>query len=689
MDRSVLAGIARFRVLDKGREAAVPRHEIGQYRLGTKIGSGGMGTVHVAWDQAGRKVALKRMLPGLAVKQTFIEMFRNEAYVLTRLKHPNIASFIEFNEAEDEPFVVTEYVSGASCRAILRAAAVRRERCPPAAALYILFELLGALDHVHTAKDENGRPLCLVHRDVSPGNILVNRRGEIKLIDFGIVQSDRFGRESNPGELKGKPGYMSPEQVAGSRVDGRSDLFSVGTVLGELLTGRPLFSSPGEFDLLMRMYEGDLSVFGRYGTDLPESVRALVHRALVRHPGERFQSATDFRREVRSAAESAGLPLDESELLMWMGSLQLVPSRSGVYAAARTAVTEPDSGARRSIASSRISVVPVALDTNGLWPGAHLELRLGTRPSADGCPQSPREDGGAASLVEGASLADALGMIATGRLTADDEIAAMKAPFTRVSEHPILGPFALRPAYRFQVRRRERAVWRRRFSRASLPALLFQLFDGKTTGLLVARDGARQKSVYFRGGDPVFAASTDASELLGARLVAEAWIDAAQLDEALEHACRWRCELGQALIRMGLLRPGVLIRALVRQLEARVAELGKWTAGELAFYPFEPSGMIVPSARPMNAYERTRCIIEQYEDKEILTLLEARFTSGIVRLMSPLPSELSQMEAAILRDVDGCAVHDLPKRIMSAKVPSQSYRCLFLAIAAGLLTITA
>ena len=244
---------------------------IGTYVLERKLGSGGMAEVYLARRSGPRgftkRVALKRILPELSEDSQLIQMFCDEARIAATLNHPNIAQVIEFGEHEGEFFIVMEYVDGVSCSALLRAASQRGESLPIGAALYVAHEVLHALAFAHEATDESGRALGVVHRDISPSNVLVSRVGNVKLIDFGITRSLLAERRTYPGELKGKLRYMSPEQILGADVDARSDLFAVGIVLTEMIAGRSLFSGRSDLEILTRISRGELGLVREGGIE--------------------------------------------------------------------------------------------------------------------------------------------------------------------------------------------------------------------------------------------------------------------------------------------------------------------------------------------------------------------------------------------------------------------------------------
>ncbi len=312
---------------------------LGPYELGERLGLGGMAEVFVAY-RAGphgfaKKVALKRILPELAQDPRFVAMFCDEARISAPLCHPNIVQVIDFGESQGELFMAMEFVEGVSLAKLLRYVSGRRERFPLGAALFIAHEVLTGLAFAHTACDENGNPLSIVHRDVSPGNVLIGRAGDVKLADFGIVRSAYVDRRTYPGELKGKVGYMSPEQVMGVEVDPRSDLFTVGIILAEMLIARPLFSGQNEFDILTKIYEADVSSLEKYGAELPPAVRDVLRKALAKAPAERFDNAREFADALRRLAHASQITLDDSEVVPWLSALGVLPSRSGTHEVTR------------------------------------------------------------------------------------------------------------------------------------------------------------------------------------------------------------------------------------------------------------------------------------------------------------------------------------------------------------------
>jgi eukaryotic-like serine/threonine-protein kinase len=273
----------------------------GRYQLVERLAMGGMAELFVATSPGEhgfqKKVVIKRLLPHLSADDTYKEMFIDEAKLTARLVHPKIAQTFELGRVDSSLFIAMEFVDGIDVLALLREFASRRRRVEPQLAAWIAHEVLDALDYAHSLKDETGKQLGIVHRDISPSNVLLSVRGDVKLVDFGIareINPDR-AHKSKSGTLKGKYGYMSPEQVIELPLDGRSDVFSVGVVLAELLTGRRLFAAANELDVLLMVRDAKLTRLDKYGADLEPSLNAIVRKALKKPVEERWPSAAAFR----------------------------------------------------------------------------------------------------------------------------------------------------------------------------------------------------------------------------------------------------------------------------------------------------------------------------------------------------------------------------------------------------------
>jgi len=273
----------------------------GRYQLIERLALGGMAELFVATSPGEhgfqKRVVIKRLLPHLVADETYKAMFIDEAKLTARLVHPKIAQTFELGKVDDALYIAMEYIDGIDVLALLREFATKRRRVEPRLAAWIAHEVLDALDYAHNLTGEDGAAMGIVHRDISPSNVLLSVRGDVKLVDFGIARAvdPERTQKSKSGTLKGKYGYMSPEQVIEHDLDARSDVFSVGVVLAELLTGRRLFAATNELDVLLMVRDAKLTRFDKYGADLEPNLAEIVRKALRKSVDERWSSAAAFR----------------------------------------------------------------------------------------------------------------------------------------------------------------------------------------------------------------------------------------------------------------------------------------------------------------------------------------------------------------------------------------------------------
>jgi eukaryotic-like serine/threonine-protein kinase len=270
----------------------------GRYALYGPIASGGMATVHFGrlLGEAGfaRTVAIKRLHGELVETPEFVSTLCDEARLASRIRHPNVVATLDMVTDQSELFLVMEYVPGASLHELQAAMLVAGTMVAPKVATAVLAGVLHGLHAAHDATDELGEPLGIVHRDVSPQNVLVGADGLARLLDFGIAKGKGRLQKTRAGQLKGKVGYMPPEQILGEEPDRRSDVYSAAVVLWELLTGRRLFEGPDNFNLIPKIIEADLDPPSAIVPEVPRPLDAIVMRALNRAPDARYESARAF-----------------------------------------------------------------------------------------------------------------------------------------------------------------------------------------------------------------------------------------------------------------------------------------------------------------------------------------------------------------------------------------------------------
>ncbi|MCC7536652.1 MAG: protein kinase [Deltaproteobacteria bacterium] len=282
----------------------------GKYYLLERINVGGMAEVFKAKafgvEGFERLVAVKRILPSIAEDEEFITMFIDEAKIAVQLTHPNIAQIFDLGKVGDAYFIALEYVHGKDMRAIFDRARKKGEPLPIPMACYQVMKMCEGLDYAHNKRDGSGRELNLVHRDVSPQNILVSYDGDVKLIDFGIAKAAGKAGKTQAGILKGKFGYMSPEQVRGLPLDRRSDIFSVGIVMYELLTGERLFVGESDFSTLEKVRNVEIMPPSTYNRRIPEELEQIVLKALAKDVDDRYQTAMDLHDDLQSFMYTSG-----------------------------------------------------------------------------------------------------------------------------------------------------------------------------------------------------------------------------------------------------------------------------------------------------------------------------------------------------------------------------------------------
>jgi len=273
----------------------------GRYQLIRKLAMGGMAEIYLA-KQKGiegfeKTLVVKRILPHLSENEDFVRMFRQEARTAARLNHANIAQIFDLGKEEETgaEYIAMEFIHGEDVRRISKQAEALGREIPLGLVMRIVADACAGLDYAHKHSDENGRPLDIVHRDVSPQNILVSFDGSVKVVDFGIAKAADQATVTQSGVLKGKYSYMSPEQAAGQRVDCRTDVFAIGVVLWELLTGARLFKRASDVATLNAVAECRVDPPSSVNPSLPPDVDDLVMRALARDLNERYQEALQLQ----------------------------------------------------------------------------------------------------------------------------------------------------------------------------------------------------------------------------------------------------------------------------------------------------------------------------------------------------------------------------------------------------------
>jgi hypothetical protein len=305
---------------------------IGKYEIIKPLARGGMAEILLARARGlpgfQRMVVIKRILPLLACNTDFLQMFLNEARIAATLQHPNLVQLYDVGVVDGHYFIAMEYLHGENLNAILATLQRRKQRIPLEHALHIAIDVCAGLHYAHEKIGFDGQPLQIVHRDVSPHNVIVTFDGAIKLLDFGVAKAANSTHETNNGIVKGKVSYMSPEQCRSAALDRRSDLYSVGIVLYEMTLGRRLYGGGTELETLKRITEQPVPPPRVVDPNYDEELERIVMRALAKDPDRRYQSARELQLDLEELARKRGL---------YMSAIALQQFLAGVFGPRREA----------------------------------------------------------------------------------------------------------------------------------------------------------------------------------------------------------------------------------------------------------------------------------------------------------------------------------------------------------------
>ena len=299
--------------------------QFGKYRLIAHLATGGMADIYLASQTAlagfEKLIVIKRILPNLSREPRFVEMFLDEARIAATLNHPNVVQIFDLGRIQNQYFIAMEYLPGESLSTMIRACRRRKIRIPPELAAGMILQAAEGLHHAHIMTARDGSPLGIVHRDVSPQNVFILYDGGVKVVDFGIAKAELRSTKTQTGTLKGKYAYMSPEQIAGYELDGRSDVFALGVVLWECLARRKLFNQENDLKLLQAITEQDAPSPRTVDPEVPELLAGITGKALARNRDDRYQSAAEFRSALRRYLKASDQDWDNVAIGKFMQDL--------------------------------------------------------------------------------------------------------------------------------------------------------------------------------------------------------------------------------------------------------------------------------------------------------------------------------------------------------------------------------
>jgi serine/threonine-protein kinase len=548
----------------------------GPFLLERRIAVGGSAEVFLARPASGDlpapRLVVKRLLRGERGASA-LGLLETEARLHRAVEHPNVVTVFGAGMVGDEPYLAMEYVEGVDLYRLLRRAEVEERAIPPGVAVHIARRVADALAAVHEARDSDGNDLHIVHRDVTPSNVYLSVDGDVKLGDFGIARVKR-GKTTHPtAGLKGKFGYLSPEQVAGEAFDHRADLFSLAVVLGEVLIGERVFPGSGQLAVLLAIRDVDITPLRRKADALPPGLFALLERGLARAPSDRFQNAAELC-EALAAFEQPSAAELRAELAGWVrwahDSSQLARRIEGQI--------------RESV--GRLKAVRVAgpLAASEAEP-PDAAAAAAFVPNASSC----------ARKVDGTRLDDLpfsklIELVATGELGADDEVALFGGAFRKIREVEEIARHLLPSTSATTGRLFQPGApdYEADLATDSMLAVLAHMRIHQETGALFVErreQGALlRKEVYLENGRLLHVASSDPHELLGQYLLRRGRLTRQQLDTALTMLSSYGGRLGDTLIGMAMVEAMDVFRAIRDQGRDRVAAICSWGRGRLSFY---------------------------------------------------------------------------------------------------------
>ena len=603
------------------------RGRFGPFFLDARIAVGGTAEVYLArpavpGTDLPPKLVVKRLLPHFANDHEGRTMFEREARLHAAVTHDNVVTvFHAGRDDAGEPYLAMEYIDGVDGYRLLRRLRQEDELLPIGVSVYVAREVLRALESVHAASDPSGGgSLGIVHRDVSPSNIYLSKDGRVKLGDFGIARSTtRTTLRSEAGHvLKGKFAYLAPEQVAGENSDHRADLFSLATVLAEMLLNRPLFPGGGQLAILLAIRDCKIDALEEIKPRLPPGLFEVMQRALARDPKARYANATEFATALAPFEADPRLAVREiAARVKWVQSAsstdQLAAVRDSVQAMRAVRATKPPEirriGDRAAGASAQPppplpprkmveAVVPAAIPSpipeapDDLVESEVVEIEIDEperkTEEYELLPSRVIKESG--EVLGPWTFARLMEALATGQLSRGDRVDFVGRGFLPVEEiEEFARFFPSATATTSQLSGPGQPDFADQIGPATMLATLMRVLAQRETGVLFAEraddsDEKGKKELYFVAGKLHHVASSNASELLGEYLVRRGKLEREELDLALAVLPRYGGRMGDTLISMGLVGPVDIFRAIREQGRDRVADLFLWRGGTLSFY---------------------------------------------------------------------------------------------------------
>ncbi|RME28770.1 MAG: DUF4388 domain-containing protein [Deltaproteobacteria bacterium] len=603
--------------------------KFGKYLLVEKIATGGMAEIFKAksYGVSGfeKTIVIKRILPAYSDDREFIDMLIDEAKICASLQHANIVQTFDLGRLQNRYYIAMEYVHGVDLASVLGRLRKAKMRLPVELCCFIMSEALNGLDYAHRSTGPDGEPLNIVHRDFNPSNILLSFLGEVKVADFGIARARRRNTKTMAGGLKGKLGYLSPEQVMEMPLDARSDIFTAGITLWEMLTCRRLFKGKNELEVLLQMRDAKVPDPRVHVTELNEQLVEIVMKALKKDREQRWRSAREFREALDDYLFERGIKVTQTHLESYLK--HLFADR-----------LEQEKQKERTAKVEKTREAPPRYWVRS--PGR------GTRGPVE--------------------LAELIDMLSDGELPHNSQILREGETWVPLHKVPELEVHLSRLPSTEESDPNAMATYRGLLAEVSVPKLFYRLAIAKENGRLVLTRPGVKKEVYLRNGMPEFVKSNVSEEMLGEYLVAKGVITAEQRDEAVAAMRGFSGRLGDTLIGLGILQPHEMFEHLQNQVREKLLEVFSWTTGSYRFYAGQTySGEVLPLK--VGSYA---LIAEGVREFIPLQMLQARYRPfmdrEIERIHNPyLGIEQLKLNAREQRVLDSIAEQRTLRKLLS------------------------
>lgn len=605
-----------------------PLQVLGKYELLQKIGAGGMAEVYKARltgiEGFEKVVVVKKILPGYARNVSFIKMLVDEAKLTSVLQHPNIVQIFELDHIDSQYYIAMEFVDGKDLLKVLARLAEGKSAPNATMACFFAAEVCKGLDYAHRARDIYGKTLNIIHRDVSPSNIIISWGGSVKIMDFGVAKARTQDTKGSKHVLRGKLGYMSPEQVKGEEIDHRSDIFSLGIVLFESLTLKRLFLGRSDLETLINIRDASIELkFEKY-PHIDEELRTILRKALAANRDERYATAMEFHEDLVEYLYKRKIRVNNTQVEDYLKEVfgdeaetsalirEITAEKSDPEATSelgKRVLTSPGvpksavEEARRMdemVGQGRAEATPAApvpeptpeepppgpTDTEGFVE--ELSPKFGEEPSP--VPESLKGHEFKLRNTSGyvfgpVDYTNLVNLLQTGAVSEEEEVSVDGGDWLRVREITDVRKFSPNEALKSKG---VAPIYSGTISRTGLVRVFYQVASRGLSGKLRFIMSSAQKEFYFRKGKPRHVASNLKQELLGSFLLHRQVLSEEQMEEALSRTNEFGGRLGDALVSMGYVKPHELYSLLDQQFREKFLQIFSWTHGRYEFYEGVP-----------------------------------------------------------------------------------------------------